>query len=359
MIIPVTIASLLGVAAVSQKQAPFMTPVPDPEKVEKVEERHYQTNRLGNRGFRCSQTERLPTDNAMQDVLENLYQKTVNKVTTNLAGFNRRDPKVYRHQNLNASLRPKTEPAFFGELEATNVYSKASYENERRKADRLQKSATRMQNDVPIDKFTTRLGDSSGQSGASRFLYTYRELPHVPLTKGASSIRSTGGDIQTNAIGLGINKSGGSRENYSNIGLVDRQPTEFRNYDGLNRFFKQHQKEGGVLNNRNIQAFTDIERFGSYREDAIEMSRGNNKNIGTPFIGEVHQRGYKENGLYTQRGYYSRNTDHAIQTKYSRGYESRDVKPEVIIADRPRLRGYAIKNNKPKNMYAQYEYSYK
>ena len=211
----------------------------------------------------------------------------------------------------------------------------------------------------PINQFTEYLGSATGVSGASRFLHGVRELPHVPLTKGASSSRAVNGDIQFSALGLGINKNGFSQENYSNIGIVDRHSKE-REYDGTNRFFKAHQKEGGTLASRLYQGITDISRFGDLVENAVEMARGTNQNASSPYIGEVYRNGNKESGLHSQRQYNSSSTaDTAAGNVWSRGQESRDEKPETIIGDRHWLQAAAITGAEPTNIYTAYEHSYK
>ncbi len=367
----ILIAALLAVVYVYEKSEPFALPfalsTDNPKELSGLD-----------KGFRCSQKERIPTKNSLQDVVENLYQKTVNKVTTNLAGTMRQDPKAWREMKLKASLRGETEPLSFHENERVNVYSKSSYELERDKVDRVKQSATRMQNDVPLAHFTTFLGDAAGASGASRYLHGVRELPHVPLTKAASSLKAitpvesfesgskiplVGGDVSYAQQGLGIYKTGFSRENYSNIGLIDKQP-KAREYDGTNRFFKGHQKEGGTQNNRNILGGIEIERHGDFRGDAVEMSRGTNKNTNSPYIGEVHQRGRKEDGLHQQRMISGKSNQYSVADKYSRGVEARrepgsfSDKPEVNIGDRHWLNAKAT-HTKPTNIYTEYEHSYK
>ena len=360
---------------------PFMEPVP--EHGEK--NLRGKKNRLGNRGFRCSQKERIPSyepngDKSLQDVVENLYQKTVNKVTTNLAGLNRQDAKTFRELKLKASLRPKDEVLQFGEIQPQNIHSNSHYNTVIGQVDRLKRSAYSMQNDVPIAKFTTHLGSSTGASGASRFFHGVREMPAVPLTKGSSSIRQMmgnvmgkegfnsntqdprliGTDIQVNSLGLGVNnQSSSATKMYSDIGLVDRNPSQFRTFDGFHRFFKGHQKEGGTKNDRKVEGETDIERFGSSREDGTDFSSGVTGHTNSPFIGEVHSQGNKTASLHKQRTYSGRNTLDSNPTKASRGVESRYHKPEFITKDRHLKRGKTIMGAKPQNIYTEYEHSYK
>lgn len=310
-------------------------------------------------GYRCSQTERKPTG-GLQDIIENVFQRSVNKVTTNLAGFNRRDPKKIRQLKLKASLRPENEVESLNLTESQNVYSKSSYELERNNTDRLKQSANRMQNDVPISEFTTILGQASGISGVSRYFHGVREMPHVPLTKRASSLRSHNGDVQTNTLGLGVNKSGGSRENYSNLGIIDRKPKE-REYDGLVRFPKGRNRQGGTTKDKNLLGVIDIQRFGDHIENAVRMSRGVTGNIVSNFLGDLEQRNYKSDTLHKQRTYRGRNTENAAATSSSRGVESRTPKPEIITSDRHWVNAKAIEKaqNNPTNIFTEYEHSYK